>query len=85
VLSNPLLPTEMFEHYRQVQESKRLLDGIGELERDRTQDILKRHLTQRPQRSSTSAALLASMLSGLLDAVTQSIFLIQCDIMSNKR
>jgi ubiquinone/menaquinone biosynthesis C-methylase UbiE len=48
VLSNPSLPSEMFEHYRQVQESKRLLDGVGELERDRTQDILKRHLTGPP-------------------------------------
>jgi ubiquinone/menaquinone biosynthesis C-methylase UbiE len=48
VLSDPLLPSEMFEHYRQVQESKRLLDGVGELERDRTQDILKRHLTGAP-------------------------------------
>jgi ubiquinone/menaquinone biosynthesis C-methylase UbiE len=38
----------MFEHYRRVQESRRLLDGVGELERDRTQDILKRHLTGAP-------------------------------------
>src|SRR5271165_3475678 len=38
----------MFEHYRQVQESRRLLGGVGELERDRTQDILKRHLTAAP-------------------------------------
>ena len=48
VLSDPLLPSEMFEHYRRVQEAKRLLDGVGELERDRTQDILKRHLTGAP-------------------------------------
>jgi ubiquinone/menaquinone biosynthesis C-methylase UbiE len=48
VLSNPLLPSEMFEHYRQVKESTRLLDGVGELERDRTQDILKRHLIGAP-------------------------------------
>jgi len=48
MLSDPLLPAEMFEHYRRVQESKRLLDGVGELERDRTQDILKRHLTGAP-------------------------------------
>src|SRR5271168_4063680 len=38
----------MFEHYQQVQESTRLLDGVGELQRDRTQDILKRHLTAAP-------------------------------------
>lgn len=48
VLSSPLLPPEMFEHYRQVQESKRLWKGVGELERVRTQDILKRHLTAAP-------------------------------------
>jgi ubiquinone/menaquinone biosynthesis C-methylase UbiE len=38
----------MLEHYRQVQESNRLSEGVGELERVRTQDILKRHLTAAP-------------------------------------
>jgi ubiquinone/menaquinone biosynthesis C-methylase UbiE len=38
----------MFEHYRQVQESGRLFDGVGELERARTQDILARHLPRPP-------------------------------------
>lgn len=42
------LPAEMFEHYRQVRESGRLLDGVGELERLRTQDILERHLASAP-------------------------------------
>jgi ubiquinone/menaquinone biosynthesis C-methylase UbiE len=42
------LPEEMFEHYSQAQEAGRLFDGVGELERVRTQDILKRHLADAP-------------------------------------
>jgi len=38
----------MFEHYLQVQESKRLIEGVGELERVRTQDILERYLSGPP-------------------------------------
>jgi ubiquinone/menaquinone biosynthesis C-methylase UbiE len=34
----------MLEHYGEVRESERLSQGIGELERVRTQDILKRYL-----------------------------------------
>jgi SAM-dependent methyltransferase len=48
VLNDHSLPSEMFEHYRQVQESKRLLGSVGELERDRTQDILNRYLAGPP-------------------------------------
>jgi len=47
-MSSPSLPSEMLEHYRRVQESKRLVAGVGELERDRTQEILKRHLPCPP-------------------------------------
>jgi SAM-dependent methyltransferase len=47
-MSNASLPAEMLDHYRQMQESKRLFNGVGELERDRTQDILKRHLSCPP-------------------------------------
>ena len=41
--SDPV-PSEMLEHYGEVPESERLSQGIGELERVRTQDILKRYL-----------------------------------------
>ena len=47
-MSNLSLPAEMFDHYRQVQESGRLFNGAGELERARTQDILLRHLPPPP-------------------------------------
>jgi ubiquinone/menaquinone biosynthesis C-methylase UbiE len=47
-MADTALPPEMFEHYRQVEESKRLSDGVGELERLRTQDILSRHLPGPP-------------------------------------
>lgn len=43
-MNNNSLPSEMLEHYRRSQESERLLQGAGELERVRTQDILKRFL-----------------------------------------
>ena len=42
------LPPEMFDHYRQMQESERLSSGVGELERERTRDILHRHLPRPP-------------------------------------
>jgi len=45
---NDPLPPEMFDHYRQVEESERLSSGVGELERDRTRDILQRHLPKPP-------------------------------------
>lgn len=48
VLKDQPLPSEMFEHYRQVPESERLTGAVGELERDRTRDILKRYLTDPP-------------------------------------
>lgn len=48
MLNDHSLPSEMFEHYWQVQESKRLLGSVGELERDRTQDILNRYLAGPP-------------------------------------
>jgi ubiquinone/menaquinone biosynthesis C-methylase UbiE len=48
IVSKPLLPAEMFDHYRQVPESDRLCNGTGELERARTQDILARHLPSPP-------------------------------------
>lgn len=47
-MSNPSLPPEMLDHYRQIQESRRLFNSVGELERDRTQDILQRHLVEPP-------------------------------------
>lgn len=47
-MSNLSLPAEMFDHYAQVQEAGRLFDGVGELERVRTQDILSRHLPAPP-------------------------------------
>jgi ubiquinone/menaquinone biosynthesis C-methylase UbiE len=43
-LNNDAVPSEMLEHYREVRESERLSQGIGELERIRTQDILRRYL-----------------------------------------
>jgi len=43
-LNNDSVPSEILEHYRDVRESARLSEGIGELERLRTQDILKRYL-----------------------------------------
>jgi len=45
---NEALPPEMFDHYRLVEESERLFSGVGELERDRTRDILQRHLPKPP-------------------------------------
>lgn len=42
------LPSEMFDHYEHVQESRRLFGGAGELERVRTQDILSRYLPAPP-------------------------------------
>src|SRR5882757_3109596 len=47
-VSNSALPPEMLDHYRQVEESKRLFGGAGELERVRTQDILSRYLPPAP-------------------------------------
>ena len=41
--SDPV-PSEMLGHYGEVRESERLSQGIGELERVRTQDILERYL-----------------------------------------
>jgi ubiquinone/menaquinone biosynthesis C-methylase UbiE len=38
------------EHYAAVQEAERLAAGVGELERVRTQDVLKRHLRKAPAR-----------------------------------
>ncbi len=47
-MERPVLPPEMFDHYQQADESKRLFGGVGELERVRTQDILGRHLPKPP-------------------------------------
>jgi ubiquinone/menaquinone biosynthesis C-methylase UbiE len=43
-----LISSEIEAHYQQVSESERLLDGVGELERLRTQAILARHLPAPP-------------------------------------
>lgn len=43
-----LISKEIEAHYQQVSESERLLDGVGELERLRTQAILARHLPAPP-------------------------------------
>ena len=43
-----LISKEIEAHYQQVSESDRLLDGVGELERLRTQSILVRHLPPPP-------------------------------------
>jgi len=44
-MNHPSLPPEMLEHYRQADESQRLFErSVGELERVRTQDILRRNL-----------------------------------------
>jgi 2-polyprenyl-3-methyl-5-hydroxy-6-metoxy-1,4-benzoquinol methylase len=40
-LSNSL-PSEMFDHYRQIDESKRLSSGAGELEQIRTKELIER-------------------------------------------
>jgi ubiquinone/menaquinone biosynthesis C-methylase UbiE len=42
--------SKMQEHYAAVQEAERLAAGVGELERVRTQDVLKRHLPKAPAR-----------------------------------
>lgn len=42
------LPTEMFDHYGQFDESTRLVAGSGELELVRTHDILTRYLPSAP-------------------------------------
>lgn len=47
-MSDCPLPDEMFEHYLQVQEEARLSSGVGELERERTRDVLARHLPHPP-------------------------------------
>jgi ubiquinone/menaquinone biosynthesis C-methylase UbiE len=43
-LNSDAVPSEMLEHYGEVRESERLSVGIGELERLRTQDILRMYL-----------------------------------------
>jgi len=42
------LAEEMLDHYQHFDEANRLSSGMGELERDRTRDILLRHLPQPP-------------------------------------
>jgi 2-polyprenyl-3-methyl-5-hydroxy-6-metoxy-1,4-benzoquinol methylase len=42
-LSNSL-PSEMFDHYRQIDESERLSSGAGELEQIRTKELVERTL-----------------------------------------
>jgi ubiquinone/menaquinone biosynthesis C-methylase UbiE len=42
------LPAEVLRHYSQVDEAGRLFQGAGELERVRTQDVLKRYLPKPP-------------------------------------
>jgi ubiquinone/menaquinone biosynthesis C-methylase UbiE len=42
--------SNMLEHYSKVNEAERLAAGVGELERLRTQDVLKRHLPKAPAR-----------------------------------
>jgi ubiquinone/menaquinone biosynthesis C-methylase UbiE len=46
--NRPLRAEEMLHHYQQFDEANRLSSGMGELERDRTRDILLRHLPQPP-------------------------------------
>jgi hypothetical protein len=46
VVSN-VLPSEMFEHYEEFNEAQRLSQGVGELERLRTQALIERRLPQR--------------------------------------
>jgi ubiquinone/menaquinone biosynthesis C-methylase UbiE len=48
IMSDRPLPQEMFDHYLQVQEETRLSSGVGELERERTRDVLMRHLPRPP-------------------------------------
>ncbi len=43
-----LISKEIEAHYQQVSEAERLLDGVGEVERLRTQAILARHLPPPP-------------------------------------
>lgn len=43
-----VLPSEMFEHYEAFDEAARLSHGAGELERLRTQALIKRRLPQPP-------------------------------------
>jgi 2-polyprenyl-3-methyl-5-hydroxy-6-metoxy-1,4-benzoquinol methylase len=45
-VSQNSLPPEMLEYYERFAESGRLVQGAGELERVRTQSILKRYLPQ---------------------------------------
>ena len=42
------LPSEMFDHYRQIDESKRLSSGAGELELIRTKELIERSLQKTP-------------------------------------
>jgi ubiquinone/menaquinone biosynthesis C-methylase UbiE len=42
------LPSEMFDHYDQVNESQRLCSGAGELEQIRTKDLIERASLKRP-------------------------------------
>jgi len=43
-----LIAREIEDHYREILESERLSEGVGELERLRTQAILRRYLPQPP-------------------------------------
>jgi ubiquinone/menaquinone biosynthesis C-methylase UbiE len=42
--------SKMQEHYAGIEEAERLSAGVGELERVRTQDVLRRHLPKVPAR-----------------------------------
>lgn len=42
------MPSEMFDHYRRIDESQRLGSGAGELEQVRTKELIERVLPKRP-------------------------------------
>ncbi|MDR3649838.1 MAG: methyltransferase domain-containing protein [Acidimicrobiales bacterium] len=46
----PEVPSEVVEHYETTDEGRRLTEGLGRLELLRTQEVLRRHLPDRPAR-----------------------------------
>jgi ubiquinone/menaquinone biosynthesis C-methylase UbiE len=44
------VPLEVVEHYEQIDEGRRITEGLGRLELLRTREILRRHLPRAPQR-----------------------------------
>ena len=45
-MSDTGVPDEILQHYRLVEEDRRLRDGLGELELLRTQEVIRRHLPE---------------------------------------